>query len=610
MINEEVILKSNVILFDLFDTIVHRRYHPEKVKRLCAKELCQELDYLITIDELYNIRRQSEIYLENHNLQREYTYNQLADEIYDRIEYSYSINLKRNEFRELLLAIELKQEIKAIYLDEDTVKLIQNASRLGKHIFIVSDFYIGKEQLYDILNEFSIANFIEDIYVSCDYGKAKRTGDLYRVFIQETGFAPKDCLMIGDNKHSDCDMASACGLNVFYKSNTVDYVIEGKRDIQFKLSNILNSKKNCSDHILVLYMFIEKLYRQLKQRKQTRVYFLAREGEFLKAIFDRYLELKNDISIRTYYVYASRVATFTSSLKSLEEEKFENLFRQFPDMSIFTFLKNLCLEDEQIEEILNKIEFDSLKIINDFEYSDEFIYLKSNQCFIDIYNKHIKTQRDNFTLYLKSIGIVKDSVVNLVDVGWKGTMQDNIYNFFEGDIKIIGYYLGYNELGAVHKNSEKYGLVFSAIPIQSENYDLWTLDAGFWEKILYASHPSTKKYVMLDGKIKPLFDQFASENGIYNLVQPLQEQMMNKFLLIYRVLDDAGWEISSMESYVLLIFMKSVLNLNADKAKYHLSLESNHYENFGTFKSAKELYDKSKIQYLKKSGVERNWAEC
>ena len=53
-----------------------------------------------------------------------------------------------------------------------------------------------------------------------------------------------------------------------------------------------------------------------------------------------------------------------------------------------------------------------------------------------------------------------DSGINVVDVGWGGTMQEAIYGFFEQKVEVRGFYLGLNALYTITERTNRFGLNF------------------------------------------------------------------------------------------------------------------------------------------------------
>jgi predicted HAD superfamily hydrolase len=92
-----------------------------------------------------------------------------------------------------------------------------------------------------------------------------------------------------------------------------------------------------------LLYFIARLHDALVEQGVRQVYFLSREGQPLKRMFDLY-QNKVSGSITSYYLEVSRRSTLLPSLEPLAEEGFETLFRQYRRISLFEFLSSLGLE--------------------------------------------------------------------------------------------------------------------------------------------------------------------------------------------------------------------------------------------------------------------------
>ena len=57
--------------------------------------------------------------------------------------------------------------------------------------------------------------------------------------------------------------------------------------IEKKLDSLLDETPYCG-YVFYLYLFIEKLYMKARQDGAENLFFLSREGEFLKKLFDLY----------------------------------------------------------------------------------------------------------------------------------------------------------------------------------------------------------------------------------------------------------------------------------------------------------------------------------
>ena len=220
------------------------------------------------------------------------------------------------------------------------------------------------------------------------------------------------------------------------------------------------------------------------------------------------------------------------SLKNLEKEDFSRLLKQYRKLSIETFLSTIQFSEQEIKEMGFsdiKTEYDTI------ENEDVFVSLKSNDNFRLLYERKRNEAKKTLEGYLKINGIKRGAHISVVDVGWKGTMQDNIWNLFEGDIFITGLYLGYSREGENNANSLKRGLLFDYV-----NYggcpeissDIFAFNSFLYEMILVAEHGRTECYsdsftpiLKVDDDIR-MYEEYAKS---------IQDEIYNKFSLIFQL---------------------------------------------------------------------------
>ena len=101
------------------------------------------------------------------------------------------------------------------------------------------------------------------------------------------------------------------------------------------------------------------------------------------------------------------------------------------------------------------------------------------------YEKAVISEKKEFEQYLESIGIGKDSKnINIVDIGWKGTIQDNLYNYFEENMIINGLYYGIEGDVFTSFHNRKYGLVYSDVPIRSKYFSIYSTNHRMLEHLM------------------------------------------------------------------------------------------------------------------------------
>lgn len=612
------------ILLDFFDTIVSRRVPPEYVKYLSARLFITKSGLSISPKIFYSIRAiiERNLSLENQrkNNALEFNIEDLAENLYNNFKNRLSINL--NDFIELFIKCEIQVELSVLYVNNDISELIKaiKASNKGIRIFIVSDFYVPKKYFKEITDQLNLTNLIDELYISTDYGITKRSGRLYEKVLNLKNLSPTETIMIGDSKEADFDMALNNNIKPFFVDNSVK---KGFYESMYK--NVLSTESlklnfNTEVHKIIskykknvifpeipilLYAFTEKLYSVLLKEGFKQVVFCSKEGYFLKKLFDLYQnKYIGETLIDSKYIKVSRRSTYTPSLKILKDEKFEILFRQYKNLSPNQFLKNFHFTQPQREKILSEsMIIDGDFIFNEFKETKEFKKIRSSKTFIYHYERLRVEQKKLFEKYLiQEVNSDNFKKLAFVDVGWKGTIQDNIYIFFDKKKDISGKFVGLllTPESVVSYKNNKEGILFTNNPV-SNNLQVYSRMTSLFEILLAAPHGSAKIYKKEKDGIVAVCEDISLEKERYTKeISQLQENHIKIFeeILSLRILD-----------HNLIEFYEDILDVLMSRIQFTPTIEelkffsnTKHYENFGLF----EYTDFSKaeklsvLKYLKK----------
>ena len=82
------------------------------------------------------------------------------------------------------------------------------------------------------------------------------------------------------------------------------------------LLEIYRDKEDLSNYAFSLYYFIEELSKELIKDEITDVFFLSREGKFLKLLYDNF-SFSHSANVATHYMYISRKAVINATLEDL-----------------------------------------------------------------------------------------------------------------------------------------------------------------------------------------------------------------------------------------------------------------------------------------------------
>ena len=633
--------KYKAIFCDIFDTVVYRKVQPEFTKKLWVNKLVKRLDLKISMIDLYNERSKIELALgeRSHNAgyDWEFRYKDLSAEIYDYLVNRTDINISKKKFIELSREIEVEVESAVQVPNKDVINTIKKARKKGKKIYCVSDMYLSKNMVREIFENIGIIDLFDGIYISCEYLKNKKSGQLYTTVLNELKLKPEACIMIGDNKPGDFEIPTNLGIKAIHIDRTKQYekyqkFIEEKEntDTYNEFMKLTKTPDENFEHaIFTLYKFIENLYYNLENDDLDEVFFLSREGEYLKKIFDDFNDKIYGKKIKSHYILVSRKATYLPSLKKIENEDFKVLLCQYLNSSIKEFLGSLNFTKEEINKILKSYQEDLNKFKKknlskfdkealekmrkgDFDYKVVYLYgsemlkvLKDNKDFKKIYETNRKIQNELFKKYIKQYTNKKKICV--VDVGWNGSIQDNIQNILGQEYQVTGYLYGLISRDS-DKCKNKKGLIFSNVPAYTDNYELYGENRTIYEIILGASHGSANKYKEENGKVIATTFEKQEEKDIYkNVVSKIQDKMFKMFLKLEDLFENEYYDNLKIDKAINREHFRMLFEPTEEQLKFFNKIY--HYENFGVFQFSKfnlkkeltlKFYIKENLKYILK----------
>lgn len=632
---------SPVLCFDFFDTLIVRRVEPEHTKRLAAC-LQEKLFHIgLTGSKLYSIRQRIEKELCGQSIaaggEPEFNFVEFCRcffrEVHEQ-EIAKISGWEEQEFTDTLLNLELAVELGVQEICEETVQVLQTVRENGITTVLVSDFYLPETYFQKMLQKHQLDELFDHVFISVDHGLMKGTGRLYKRICDTLACCPEQLLMIGDNLHADVSMAREQGAQAIHIQNVGQQKFysrwgEMPRNLPSlavkEFETAQNNKKLFAEIGCSLWYFIFLLFEQLAVNKIKDVFFFSKEGEFLKKIFDRFQEeVFGHAVVRSHYILVSRKATFLASLRSLEQEDFLRLFSHYRDISLRDFLLSLNFDEKFSQTLCEGLGLDYATRRLDLRSHLEFKKLLESDAFRLAYEQKRKQQRINFTHYLDSFEVdYPQNGLTIVDVGWKGSIQDNVYHILDGWVDVQGYYLGSLIATELHENNRKTGLLFSDRPEPSPFFNVYNNNRSLLEMVLGASHGSADGYytahefAMLPDEMEQVIqvsiagDQndihvmaldLPEERQLYqDVIQPIQEgflQLAGRLNKAYFMADctipDPEW---FARQHARVVFRPTPSEVELFERLYHL-------ENFGIFEFTNFLSEnvpslKQRLKHLK-----------
>ena len=343
-----------VISFDVFDTLLVRRICTvDDLYRLLNKKFRKLTDSNLDFGK---VRIESEQVLRREIIRGERDKEDFfIDEIYDLISRDYQIPA---EVSGEMLQEELSIERDVCFQRKSGKTLFDFAKTTGKKIIMVSDMYLRKEHIEDLLRANGYEGY-DDIFVSSEVGLRKTTGHLYEYVAKVVNVSPDRIFHIGDNPQNDIENAEKKGFNTAWLPSTFScYMSHGcahqaekmcKDLVDWEVSvsepGVSVSRQMAANmyfddpfriyddesdynadpyfvgyaalglHVLALTKWI---IDQLRRDNAEKIIFLARDGYLPMKVYEMIREKHPDIP-KAEYLHTSRMAVLPAIVKTPED---------------------------------------------------------------------------------------------------------------------------------------------------------------------------------------------------------------------------------------------------------------------------------------------------
>lgn len=353
---------------------------------------------------------------------------------------------------------ELEIERTLLEANPEILPVYDYALKSGKRVVAVSDMYLTKDFIADVLKAKGFHD-ISAIYVSSDVNRTKFRGDIFDEVASREGVSGEKILHIGDNEESDGTLAEKAGWQTWlYQSDILEQLPEksGKYSDAFfdtGIARAVLAKKEYADqhqttpnrtdcsrnnpdvdssdfwYRLGLYVggpLYSGFYPWLKSKAADydSVFLLARDGYNLSQI-DRKFGKGS-----WKYVLTSRRALLLTGVTGLDEETLRLLppFTRGQKLcDVLAYLGVLEACRPHLEEAGFQSEEDIIKDDFDIERAKK-LYQLSEEAFLQVCEK----ERERAAAYYKSLGFPAENAL-LFDSGWKGSSQFLLQRFLKAD---------------------------------------------------------------------------------------------------------------------------------------------------------------------------------
>ena len=529
----EIIDADNATDFDLmtvdvWDTLLRRRCHPDAVKLHVCRYLLlcygqqlrpQNRDHWA----LLQLRQQAEKELAEESkrlgLDDEYS----LFEVYERwllltgLRTTFS-HEETTHLYSTLEQIELEQERHVSYVDPLIAHTL--AGYRARNTLFLSDFYLSAEQIKGLLFFHGIHDLASEGVVSCDVKLNKKSGRLFQHLHKSLGVTSDRHLHVGDHVWTDVESPKRLGIVA------VHYLPENEQRQRRMREEGFHSRESfiraavrslCGSDgaridqggslsqqfyelgrqsSLCLFSFVLYVMECAVADKVEKLFFFTREGEFFLTLYRRAAE----IGILGCQVpegallEVSRISTFAGSLRTLSCTELMRIWNQYSVQSLYALLISLDIDPLRFADKAASygIEIDK-EIAYPWQDTRVHAFLEDEWVKGEI-GRELARKKADLLSCLASVGLPgQHAKVGIVDIGWRGTIQDNLA-YVLPTVQLNGYYLGLlRYLNAQPSNSRKRAFGPNLNEAVSNHADLLDFVAPV-EMLCNSPHGSVQRY--------------------------------------------------------------------------------------------------------------------
>lgn len=464
---------KNIVTFDVFDTLVHRRTlapmdvfhwvrlraHEEFFIHLHHNVISNFVEHRVKAEQ----RSREGLMRSRPELAGEVTY----DEIYQQLEKDTQLP---TEVVSWLKECELSMEAAALIASAEGLEVFKEAERKGCQIAFISDMYLPSAWLLQMLISVGYTSASKyPIFVSCEHGASKHNGELYaRVASRQKWSLNNRWLHIGDNHHADVSMARASGLSSYLvhwikhqpnvpSAPTEDFAGELAHSIVDAFALKQHAHRLPNDPLAhigytvfgpFLFGFVCWLMSEIKRRKLDSAVFVARDGWLLKKLFERCSQHLDQQKVSSSYFFFSRAVGYTTGIRDWLPDRSWHYVSGKSGVTARNALAKVGLDAENYHRLATSFGINGLDTA--IPQEDRWRLCKLvNAASYETLLKGVEI-RSEFSSYFEKTSAAEKEIA-LVDIGWVGNIQRCfVHSFRELNVNdhVHGFYIGIHPGGS------------------------------------------------------------------------------------------------------------------------------------------------------------------
>ncbi len=616
---------------DVWDTLLRRRCHPDAVKLHVCRYLLNQYGHSLSGDyknhwKLLRARQLAEKTLADISRENGFDDEYLHLEVYQRWLELIQFDNQGNsaEFREQLPAmlerIELDQERYVTYPDPLIMETIASFDAL--QVIFLSDFYLPARHVQELLRAHGLAERVVAGVVSCEVKLNKKSGRLFQHIHKTHGIRPEEHVHVGDNQWADVDSPRRLGIQtVHYAPASLHkkrIALEaGFHDRQGFLRNAIRNLLADPSHraasegtpagffydlgrrsSLLLFTYILYIMEHAVADKVEKLFFFTREGEFFLQLYQRVQEqnaLGHPVP-NAVLLEVSRISTFAGSLREFSCTELMRIWNQYSTQSLAALFSSLDIKPASFQKKMQSYDLDLQESIR-YPWLDQRVQsLFADIEFRDAIETLLQEKKCALLSYLASKDLPGNhAVVGIVDIGWRGTIQDNLAYVLPG-IKLQGYYFALNRFLNTQPDNCTKSAFGPNLNTDSSPVDFLLDYVAPIEMLCNSPNGSVQSYRLTESGVRVLKLMDASENQIHEAyIRYFQQGVLDSMAYWADFSRTHAYPAAELRPSALQIWGELIQNPHPFLAKAFFELNHNEIFGTGTFADKKQLPNLSTI---------------
>ncbi len=537
----------DLVTFDVFDTLIGRAIMPpDRTKVPAARTVARFLKahgVHVTVQEALDARNRTERRLREETAQEGHDREIVITDVFRAWLAEYVGPEDAERGARIALEAELAGEESVCRAMPGMPQALSEAKKLGKRVACMSDMYLTCSHVRSLLDRCGYQGLYDACYLSSEVKRSKHSGRMYDYVREAENVSPARWLHFGDHPVADVQRPKKRGIRA-YRFWPREH--DRRVDRACRLAKLAQAHEDWLGADLtdtfdgdgaspfpgdvryevgfrivgpVLANFVHQVLERIKREDISLALFPAREGFVLKSIFDRLKPVVlPDRDVRSEYAFLTRKAIYSASIDHIGVREIRiGLWSLEP--TIRTLLKRFNLTPDDFGDVARECRIKSIDYhVGDPFRDHEFLQFVRHPKVLDAVREKQRETKRILEKYIDQLGFWDADRAALVDVGWRGTVQDAMTWAFLGHPdwpRLFGYYLAFiGDRPFVRNAVSSYeGLIFH-LNLDPEGRAPITRYVEIFELATRAPHPTTLE-LREDpdtGEVVPVFQDTDNPN--------------------------------------------------------------------------------------------------